>query len=64
MRITYKYRLYPSREQRKAIHFTIERCRLLYNRLLDERIHAYSLDCMNMLPISARITRISCLVIS
>ncbi|WP_281889690.1 transposase [Paenibacillus sp. YYML68] len=41
MRITYKYRLYPSREQRKVIHFTVERCRLLYNRLLDERIHAY-----------------------
>lgn len=37
----YKYRLYPNREQRKAIDFTIERCRLLYNRLLDERIHAY-----------------------
>ncbi len=41
MLITYKYRLYPNREQRKAIDFTVERCRLLYNRLLDERIHAY-----------------------
>jgi transposase len=38
---TFKFRLYPNREQRKAIDFTLERCRLLYNRLLDERIHAY-----------------------
>jgi len=37
----YKYRLYPNREQRKAIGFTLERCHLLYNRLLGERIHAY-----------------------
>lgn len=41
MLISYKFRLYPNREQRKAIDFTVERCRLLYNRLLDERIHAY-----------------------
>lgn len=41
MRVAYKYRLYPNREQRKAIDFMLERCRLLYNRLLDERIHAY-----------------------
>ncbi len=41
MRIAYKYRLYPNREQRKLIDFTLERCHLLYNRLLAERIHAY-----------------------
>lgn len=41
MLISYKFRMYPNREQRKAIEFTVERCRLLYNRLLDERIHAY-----------------------
>ncbi|MGF7032565.1 transposase [Paenibacillus mucilaginosus] len=41
MLIAYKYRLYPNREQRKAIDFTLERCRLLYNRLLAERIHTY-----------------------
>ncbi|CAM4390583.1 RNA-guided endonuclease InsQ/TnpB family protein [Paenibacillus typhae] len=41
MLIAYKYRLYPNREQRKTMDFTLERCRLLYNRLLDERIHAY-----------------------
>lgn len=41
MRLTFKYRLYPNREQRKTIDFTLERCRLLYNRLLNERVHAY-----------------------
>ncbi|MDF2924063.1 MAG: hypothetical protein K0R57_2977 [Paenibacillaceae bacterium] len=41
MRISYKYRLYPNKEQHKRLDFTLERCRLLYNRLLDERIHAY-----------------------
>lgn len=41
MRIAFKYRLYPNRAQRKAMDFTLERCRLLYNRLLDERILAY-----------------------
>lgn len=48
MRIAYKYRLYPNREQRKAIDFTLERCRLLYNRLLDERILAYKNDGKNL----------------
>jgi putative transposase len=38
---TYKFRLYPTAEQQEKIQFTLERCRLLYNRLLDERIHAY-----------------------
>jgi putative transposase len=38
---TYKFRLYPTKEQREKIIFTLERCRLLYNRLLDERICAY-----------------------
>lgn len=41
MLISYKYRLYPNREQRTKIDCTIERCRLLYNRMLDERIHAF-----------------------
>jgi putative transposase len=41
MLIAFKYRLYPTREQKRAIHFTLERCRLLYNRLLEERILAY-----------------------
>ncbi|WP_053958342.1 RNA-guided endonuclease InsQ/TnpB family protein [Sulfobacillus thermosulfidooxidans] len=44
MRKTYKYRLYPTKEQEAKIQFTLERCRLLYNRLLDERRVAYNTD--------------------
>ena len=44
MRKTYKYRLYPTKEQEEKIQFTLERCRLLYNRLLDERRFAYDTD--------------------
>ena len=41
MQRTYKFRLYPTKEEQKNIHFSLERCRLLYNRLLAERIAAY-----------------------
>lgn len=41
MQRTYKFRLYPTKEEQKNIQFTLERCRLLYNRLLAERIAAY-----------------------
>jgi putative transposase len=41
MRKAYKFRLYPTKEQEGRIQFTVERCRLLYNRLLDERRVAY-----------------------
>ena len=44
MRKAYKYRLYPTKEQEKKIQFILERCRLLYNRLLDERRFAYETD--------------------
>lgn len=44
MRKTYKYRLYPTKEQKKQIQFIMERCRLLYNRLLEERLLAYRQD--------------------
>ena len=44
MRKAYKYRLYPTKEQEEKIQFTLERCRLLYNRLLDERRFAYERD--------------------
>ena len=44
MRKAYKYRLYPTKEQREKIQFTLERCRLLYNRLLGERRFAYEAD--------------------
>ena len=38
---TYKFRLYPTKVEKENIHFVLERCRLLYNRLLAERIAAY-----------------------
>lgn len=41
MRIAFKYSLYPTNEQKQRILFTLERCRLLYNRLIEERILAY-----------------------
>ncbi|MCY9588637.1 transposase [Paenibacillus chitinolyticus] len=41
MRIAFKFRLYPTKQQKEKIEFTLERCRLLYNRLLEERILAY-----------------------
>ncbi|WP_258297749.1 RNA-guided endonuclease InsQ/TnpB family protein [Paenibacillus peoriae] len=41
MQRTYKFRLYPTKKEQENIHFVLERCRLLYNRLLDERIVAY-----------------------
>jgi hypothetical protein len=44
MRKAYKYRIYPTKEQEEKIQFTLERCRLLYNRLLDERRFAYETD--------------------
>lgn len=44
MLVSFKYRLYPTSEQKRTIHFTLERCRLLYNRLLEERILAYKTE--------------------
>lgn len=41
MRKAYKFRLYPTQVQQQRIQFTLERCRLLYNRLLEERRIAY-----------------------
>lgn len=40
----YKYRLYPTKEQAETIRFTLERCRLLYNRLPDKRRFTYETD--------------------
>ena len=34
--ITYKFRLYPTEEQEGKLSFVLERCRWLYNRLLEE----------------------------
>ncbi|WP_436664448.1 RNA-guided endonuclease InsQ/TnpB family protein (plasmid) [Alicyclobacillus acidoterrestris] len=44
MRKAYKFRLYPTKEQQERIQFTLERCRLLYNRLLEERRIAYETE--------------------
>ena len=41
---TYKYRLYPTKTQATKILFTLEHCRLLYNRLLDERKLTYKTE--------------------
>lgn len=38
---TLKYRLYPNKEQERLLTFTLDRCRELYNALLEERILAY-----------------------
>ncbi|WP_028775837.1 RNA-guided endonuclease InsQ/TnpB family protein [Shimazuella kribbensis] len=45
---TYQFRLYPTKKQQEKIHFTLERCRLLYNRLLQERICAYQGEQKNL----------------
>ncbi len=41
---TYKYRMYPTKKQAKAIDETIEKCRLLYNELLALKKEAYKRD--------------------
>ena len=38
---TFKYRLYPSKEQVQIIDRTIETCRRLYNHWLEDRIYTY-----------------------
>lgn len=38
---TYKYRLYPTREQAKILAEVLEICRTLYNAALAERRYAY-----------------------
>jgi putative transposase len=40
-RTTFKYRLYPTAAQETALERTLEECRWVYNRLLEERILAY-----------------------
>jgi len=41
MRKTFKYRLYPTKEQRRLLEQQLEECRWLYNRLLEERKTAW-----------------------
>jgi putative transposase len=38
MMTAYKFRIYPSTQQEQILNETLETCRLLYNRLLDDRI--------------------------
>jgi putative transposase len=41
LRRTFKYRLYPNRQQREALRATLEVCRQLYNDALQERCNAW-----------------------
>ena len=41
MRLTYRYRLYPTAAQRTALHETLEACRWLYNKTLEVRKAAW-----------------------
>jgi putative transposase len=41
MRKTFKYCLHPTPAQERALHATLDECRWLYNRLLEERKMAY-----------------------
>jgi putative transposase len=36
MRITYKFRLYPNSEKKKKLLWTLEKCRMVYNQMLEE----------------------------
>jgi transposase len=36
MQITYKFQLYPTKEQEKKLLWALEKCRLAYNWLLEE----------------------------
>lgn len=40
-RITYKFRLVPTRKQVETLDWTLARCRELYNAALQERRDAY-----------------------
>lgn len=41
MRMVYKFRLYPTKPQLTKLERTLELCRLLYNRTLEERKYAW-----------------------
>ncbi|MGB3346885.1 MAG: RNA-guided endonuclease TnpB family protein [Candidatus Humimicrobiia bacterium] len=36
MKLTYKFRLYPNKDQEKKLLHTLDRCRFVYNKLLEE----------------------------
>jgi putative transposase len=41
MRLTYKYRLFPSNGQRASLQRTLDACRWLYNKTLETRKNAW-----------------------
>jgi IS605 OrfB family transposase len=41
MRITFRYRLWPTKAQETAMRYILEECRWLYNHLLEERKRAW-----------------------
>ena len=42
MKKTFKYRLYPTKQQKTLLNKTLESCRFLYNEFLDERQQIYN----------------------
>ena len=42
MRKTFKYRLYPTKQQKTVLNKTLESCRFLYNEFLEERQQIYN----------------------
>ena len=42
MRKTFKYRLYPTKQQKTLLNKTLESCRFLYNEFLEERNQIYN----------------------
>jgi len=35
MQLTYKFRLYPTEEQERKLSWTLDRCRFVYNQMLE-----------------------------
>jgi len=48
MNLTYKYRLYPNKEQVRKLQSILDTCRFLYNSALEERREAYRLQRVNL----------------
>jgi len=45
---TFKYRLYPTKRQRKALNAALDECRWMYNHLLEQRKTAWEQDKKNL----------------
>jgi len=35
MKLTYKFRLYPTKKQEEKLSWTLDRCRFVYNKMLE-----------------------------